>query len=69
MNESLVKEVNFKLGDSVSVTAETKMTKLTENFDIVVLTMPVPQILNLGGSIRDAISKNISGYILVNIFD
>ena len=57
MKESLVTDVSFQIGGKVSVTARTKATKLTEDFDICVITMPVPQILQLSGTINESISK------------
>jgi len=58
MKESLVTDVSFQIGGKVSVTARTKATKLTEDFDICVITMPVPQILQLSGTINESITNN-----------
>ncbi|XP_005107682.1 renalase [Aplysia californica] len=56
-NECLVTEVSFSDGGQVSVTTR---EDLTESFDVVVITMPVPQILQLRGSIHDCINSNSS---------
>jgi len=58
LQNSLVTDVSFKMGSKVSVAATTETTNLTEDFDAVVITMPVPQILQLQGSISAAINSN-----------
>lgn len=49
--DHLIKRVDIE-GDKIKLTSE---TGVTEECDAVVLTMPVPQILQLQGSIKDLI--------------
>lgn len=47
-------EVSFEAGSQASVTTH---EDITEDFDIVVLTLPVPQILELRGSLHDYLGE------------
>ncbi|KAK0051794.1 renalase [Biomphalaria pfeifferi] len=50
-----VSEVNFDSGGPVSVTTH---DDITDSFDIVILTIPVPQVLQLKGSLQEWIGSN-----------
>ncbi|KAH9498376.1 hypothetical protein Btru_008130 [Bulinus truncatus] len=50
-----VSEISFDTGGPVSVTTH---DDFTDNFDIVILTIPVPQVLQLKGSLQEWIGYN-----------
>ncbi|BFZ02679.1 hypothetical protein BsWGS_05718 [Bradybaena similaris] len=50
-----VTEISFDAGSQASVTTS---EDITEDFDIVVLTLPVPQILELRGSLHDYLGNH-----------
>ncbi|CAG5135335.1 unnamed protein product [Candidula unifasciata] len=50
-----VSEISFENGSPVSVTTH---EDITEDFDIVVLTLPVPQMLQLRGSLHDYVGNH-----------
>lgn len=51
-----VSEVSFETGGRVSVTTH---DDIAEDFDVVIFTLPAPQILDLRGSLHESIGEEL----------